>query len=104
MACLNESIGVSDCHNIVCAATRINCPKFTPHTVTYRSYKKFDEVKFNDELNMAPFHVGLVFDDVNDSMWYHNKLLRDIADSHAPLKKKVIKRVQVPYMNAGSRL
>ena len=103
IGCLNVCIGVSDFHNIVCAATRVKCPKFTPHVVKYRSYKRFDASKFTEELNGAPFHVGMLFDDINDSMWYHNKLLTDIVELHAPLKKKLVKKKQVPYMNGPLR-
>ena len=96
---LNLCIGVSDFHNIVCAATRIQCPKFSPHMITYRSYKNFDDEKFVEDLYNAPFHVSKMFDDVDDMMWFHNQLLSDIIETHAPSKKKLIKRKQVPYMN-----
>ena len=100
---LNACIGVSDFHNIVCAATKLKRPSFTPQLITYRSYKNFDESKYVQELSSAPFHVATIFDDVDDIMWFHNRLLTEIVEVHAPLKKKVIKRKQVPYMNGNLR-
>jgi hypothetical protein len=103
IAHLNKSIGVSDFHNIVCAATRIKCQKFSPHIVTYRSFKKFCDEKFVEDLNAAPFHVCNIFNDVDDMLWFQSKLLTDVIESHAPLKTKKIKRKQVPYMNGVLR-
>ena len=100
---LNSCIGVSDFHNIVCAATKMKCPRFIPQLIKYRSYKNFNESKYVEDLSNAPFHVSTVFDDVDDTMWFQNRLLTDVVEMHAPSKQKLIKRKQVPYMNGKLR-
>ncbi len=35
--------------------------------------------------------------------WFCTMLLRDIIDEHAPLKQRIIKHHQVPYMNCELR-
>ena len=44
-----------------------------------------------------------MFDNVDDSYWFFSKLLSDIISEHAPVKTKILKRTQVPYMNSALR-
>ena len=74
-----------------------------PRKITYRSYKNFDDDEFKFDLNCAPFHVGDIFDDVEDTAWFHSKLLNNIIDSHAPIKVKTVQKDSVPYMNSKMR-
>ena len=96
---LNVPTGISDFHNLVCAATKLHKPHEVARQITYRWFKKFDEVLYTKDLESAPLHVSGIFDDVDDQLWFHNALLTNVIDSHAPLKSRVIKRQQVPYMN-----
>ena len=61
---LNVNTGISDCHNIICAATKIHVPRVDLPIISYRSMKPFKEQEFMDTLASAPFHVGNIFDDV----------------------------------------
>ena len=88
--------GISDFHNLVCAATKLHKPHEVARQMTYRSFKMFDEVLYIKDLESAPLHVSGIFDDVDDQLWFHNALLTNVIDSHAPLKSRVIKRQQVP--------
>ena len=38
-------------------------------SVSFRSYKNLDEHDFNKALNDAHFHVGMIFDDIDDNYW-----------------------------------
>ena len=100
---LNCECALSDFHNIVAAATRRFAPSQTPRQILYRSYKHFDNQKFISDIVHAPFHVGNIFDDVDDLAWYTSALLSDIIDSHAPVKTKTIQSDSVPYMNSQLR-
>ena len=95
----NLCIGISDCHNLVGGITKMNAPKIVPRKIIYRSYKHFDDDKFNNDLSMAPFHVCEIFEDPSDQLWFQNKLLTEVIELHAPLKNKTVKIKQVPYMN-----
>ena len=69
-----------------------------------------------------PFHAAQVFDTVDDAYWFsesllldvfnkpllldvfNKPLLLDVFNKHAPLKKRVIKQIQIPYnMNSTLR-
>ena len=100
---LNVSVGISDFHNLICAATRIHAPIQMKRKITYRSFKKFNEQKFNDDLEKVPLHVCNVFDDIDDVMWSFNHLLSEVVDAHAPVKTKLLKKPQLPYMNGQLR-
>jgi hypothetical protein len=55
----------------------------------YISFKNFHESKYKEDVSMTPFHVSYIFDDPDDVVWCHNKLLNDVVDSHAPLKERI---------------
>ncbi len=52
------------------------------------------------DLSRALFQVAELFDDVKDSYWFCNELLRDLVDEHAPMKQRIVKHNQMPYMNS----
>ena len=100
---MNVSIGVSDFHNFICAATRMYAPITTRRKIMYRSFKHFNDDNFNADLTMTPFHVCEMFDDIDDVMWAYHHLLNDVIDCHAPMKTKYLKKPQLPYMNGQLR-
>ena len=74
-----------------------------PQNILYRSYKHFNDANFLFDLQSAPFHVVEIFDDADDMAWYTSTLIRDVINTHAPIKSKLIKRQSVPYMNSELR-
>ncbi len=95
--------GLSDFHHMVLFSTKVHVPARQPRKIIYRTYKKFDAEKYNHDLSCAPFHVGGIFDSIDDSYWYYETLLKGIIDEHAPLKCKTVRHNQVPYMNGQLR-
>ncbi len=102
-SCENLNIGVSDHHNIVVASTKMHASRYEKRHITYRSYRHFNEDTFLNDLECTPFQVSQIFDDVDDQLWFHNKLFDNIINEHAPLKKRVVKSRQLPYMNGELR-
>lgn len=100
---LNVSIGVSDHHNIICAATKMHLSLNQKRHIRYRSMKHFNAEKFVSDLSHVPFHICEIFDEPDDIMWSYNMMLTDVVDVHAPVKQKIIKKPQVPYMNGQLR-
>ena len=100
---INLPIGISDFHNYISAATKIDCPSNEPKIIFYRSFKNFNNNSYLEDLKEAPFHVSQIFDDIDDQMWYHNTLLTAIVDRNAPRKQKTITFKQLPYMNDNLR-
>jgi len=100
---INTCVGISDFHNLICAATKMYAPKNHKRKIIYRSYKKFSEEAFVKDLSYIPFGICNVFDDVDDAMWAYNVLLNDVVDVHAPVKSKILRKPQLPYMNGELR-
>ena len=96
---LNTDIGVSDFHNMICVASKAYVPHNVKRTITYRSYKNFNENAYVNSLASAPFQLCDIFDDANDKLWVHNKLLEDVIEQHAPKKIKRVRGKPSPYMN-----
>ena len=97
--------GISDFHNMVLTSTKIQLPKPVKGFFRYRSYKSFNEEKFVVDLEAAPFHVAGIFDDVtvDDAMWFHDTLLSNVINEHAPLKSKRARANNAPFMNGNLR-
>ena len=69
--------------------------------ITFRGYKNFDECHFKESLSMAPWHVGEIFDEIDDQAYYWSTLLRNVVDDQLPLKKMRVRDKDVPYMTTG---
>ena len=54
-------------------------------------------------LNELPFQVGEIFDDIDDQYWFQSTLLRNLIDSHAPIKTSTRKSEHIPYMTSELR-
>ena len=46
----------------------------------------------------APWQVGEIFNDIDDRVDYWNGLITYVVDAHAPLRKKRVREIDVPYM------
>ena len=84
----SSECGLSDDHHIVYTLKRgrINLPK--PRWIAYHSYKTYKEDAFLQDMAQAPLHVCQVFDDPDDVNWAYTKMITDVIDRHAPLKRK----------------
>ena len=101
--CSSLDIGLSDFHNLVCAGTKCDVSRRKRTKIFYRSYKKIEETMFLHALSVAPFHVSVIFDEVDDAYWMCSTLLQEIVNEHAPIKQKTIKGDHIPYMNGELR-
>ena len=45
----------------------MHVPRNTNRLIYYQSYIQFDETSFKHDLEIAPFHVGDMFDEVDDT-------------------------------------
>ena len=65
--------------------------KKTHQVITYRPFKHFDELKFQDDLRTVPWEIIQDFDTVNDMVMVWNSLFLETLDKHAPVKCHRIK-------------
>jgi len=54
-------------------------------------------------MQMDPFHIMDLVDDVDDKLYTFEQLHLGILDEHAPLKRTHIRGKQVPYMTEERR-
>jgi len=89
--------GISD-HFLVYGLMNTSAIQHSSKVISFRSFKNMDEDKFRNDLISAPWHVGEVFDTVDDQYLYWNSLFNDILEQHAPLKSMKVRSNDVPYM------
>ena len=65
-------------------------------TITYRSFKNFDESCFLNELSTVPWEIIENFETVDDILSVWTLLFTQILDKHAPIKNHRIKRKYQP--------
>ena len=84
------STGLSDCHKMIATVLKTTFEKKKPKEIIYRCYKKFDKLFFREELRRK---LNLCENYVQFEM-----LFLETLNKHAPLKKKVVRANEVPYM------
>ena len=55
------------------------------------------------DVSNIPYQVYEIFYGVDDAYWFYESRTRQFIDKHAPLKKKIIRTNQTPYMNGPLR-
>ena len=90
--------GLSEFHKLVTTMLKISFPKRKPLEVNYRNFKHLDEFSFNEDLKLA-------FDntDVQTCEEFEGIFMR-LLDHHTPLKKKVLKANNAPYITKKLRI
>ena len=61
---------------------------FTKSEINYRCFKNLDEGELLQDLQRVPFDVPHVFEDINDTYWAHEMLIKEVLDGHIPVKHK----------------
>ena len=88
---------ISD-HLLVFTILRSRAPRSRSRKICVRSFKNFNRDKFIQDLQMAPFSIVDVFDEVDDKLYAFEQLYHEILNEHAPLKQTIVRGNQVPYM------
>jgi hypothetical protein len=85
--------GLSDFHKMTVTVMKRYFKKNEPVTIEYRDLKNFDPLKFREDLRNQLESKGCVtivdFQDIFISVW----------NAHAPVKKKVVRGNNAPFMN-----
>ena len=87
--------GISDCHKMTITVLKATFKKAKPRKIIYRSYKNYNEVMFREDLNQrlacsknrTEFRDGFL----------------DVLNTQFPLKKKLVRANEVPYMTKALR-
>ena len=79
--------GISD-HAMVYGIMREKAIHYSSRVITVRNYKSIDEDTLLQDISSAPWHVGEIFDSIDDQYFYWSALLNDVLQEHIPLRKK----------------
>ena len=96
---LNEWVGISDFHNIVGCSFKAHAPVKCHKRLQYRSYKKFNENNFLNDLKSVSLNDCFDNHCVDEQYQKFNEKICEVLDRHAPLKSKTITKVSPPFMN-----
>ena len=56
-------------------ATKITLPRVQKSHISYRSFRKFNEEDFRQNVACAPYHVSEIFDDIDDKFGFYETLI-----------------------------
>ena len=92
-----ERLCLSDHYAVFCnRKTQSNISKNIHQTITFRSFKNFEENRFLNDLNSVPWEIIEQFDEVDDMVSIWSTLLLEVLDRHAPIKSHRIKKKYQP--------
>ena len=89
--------GLSDFHKLVVTVMKTTFPKAKPKTIYYRDYKKFNLQEFRRELRTELKNTVIL------GYAHFEYIFLTILDKHAPMKEKVVRANDKPFMNKALR-
>ena len=66
------------------------------YTISYRSFKNFDENKFYADLQAVPWDLIHLFDDTDDVLDVWNNLFLEVVDRNIPIRQHRVKHKNQP--------
>ena len=91
---INLESGLSDFHLLTTCTMRSVFPKQSPIRLTYRSYKKFDNILFRKDLE-----YNLLCLSEYPRYEEFESIFIEVLNKHAPLKEKFVRANNSPFMN-----
>ncbi|XP_057308019.1 uncharacterized protein LOC130645912 [Hydractinia symbiolongicarpus] len=104
-ACFHNSksfeTGLSDHHHMISTFMKTFLVRLKSKEISCRCFKKFDEQVFLEEVRSTDFCC----DNIDPNENYENLVLkfRNIIDKHAPIKIKLVRGNEAPFMNKKLR-
>ena len=89
--CVIET-GLSDFHKMTLAIMKVHFVKQSPKVIHYRDYKYFSNDTFRSDITQEAHSL---YNDTNNTQ----KILLNIFNKHAPIKKRHVRANQAPFMN-----
>ena len=74
----------------------VHPPKTNHHTISYRSFRNFDEAKFIEDIQSVPWDTIKLFDDTDDILEAWLDLFLQVVDKHVPIKQHRVKHKNQP--------
>ena len=93
--------GVSDSHKLITTFMKSCISRLKPQNVHHGSFKNFNEEKFLSDVKEADFSFNTSNPDENYLVL--TNVFPNIVNKHAPLKKKILRGNDAPFMNKELR-
>ena len=93
---------ISD-HSLIYAIHKHNTPKTDPKMIEFRQFKNFDREAFIDDIKDTSFHLASLLEDPNEMWEVWKSLLLEIANKHAPIRKRKVKSKSSPWISRKLR-
>ena len=93
--------GVRDCHKLITTFMKSYIFRLKPKNVHYRSYKTFNEESFLSKVKEADFSFKA--SNPNENYSVLTNVFSNIVSIHVPLKKKILRGKDAPFMNKELR-
>ena len=93
-------VTLSDHYFVFCILKTGVSNKAKPRIIEYRSCKNFDVNKFNNDLRNVPLHVIDNENNVDNALLTRNNMFSEVAEDHAPTKRRRVKGMPIPWMNS----
>ena len=93
---------ISDHHLIYCSFSLAR-PKEKPTYRTVRNYKNVNIEKLKNDINMVPWQICDIFDDVDDTLFAWQNLYEDVINNHFKKRKVKIRTKSHPWINGQIR-
>ena len=77
---------------------KMHFPKSKPSIITYRRYKKFDNKKFIENLNVEIIKQSNCLE--KDGIDAFSSICCEVLNKHAPLKQRYLRANHKPFINA----
>ena len=94
--------GVVDTHInedlLVYTILRSTAPRARSSKICFRSQKNFSRKTFVRDMQVVPFHIIELFDELDDKVCGFKQLFLNVINKHAPIKQTIVRGNQVPYM------
>ena len=94
--CIIES-GFSDYHKMTISFLNADIPKKSPRIIQYRSYRNFRNCDFKTDLE------EIIRNETGTNFNEFEQKLKNIIDKHAPVKKKVARNNNAPFLTKHVR-
>ena len=98
--CSTET-GVSDYHKCISTFFKSHYSKLKPKAIHYRNYKNFDVSLFLNDLEKTTLLTNS--NCPNENYQHLTENFISVVEKHAPLKKKIIRGNQAPFVNRELR-
>jgi len=94
--------GISD-HDLIFATVNLFKPKAPPKIIIVRNYRQINIADVRKNLELVPWHIMDIFDDVDDKVWCWNRLFKDTISDHVKTRKVKVRSNNQPWMTGEIR-